>query len=50
MPASVVFPSYSAGSIALICLGGRIFYGEKLSRREMTAIIITMVSLLLINL
>ena len=50
MPASVVFPSYSAGSIALICVGGRIFYGEKLSRREMTAIIITMASLLLINL
>jgi len=50
MPASVVFPSYSAGSIALICLGGRIFYGEKLSRRETTAIIITVASLLLINL
>ncbi len=50
MPASVVFPSYSAGSIALICLGGKFFYGEKLSRREMIAIIITMTSLLLINL
>ena len=50
MPASVVFPSYSAGSIALICIGGRVFYGEKLSRREMTAIVITMASLLLINL
>ncbi|MCK5036421.1 MAG: hypothetical protein KAS73_11045, partial [Candidatus Sabulitectum sp.] len=50
MPASVVFPSYSAGSIALICLGGKVFYGEILSRREMTAIIITMASLLLINL
>ncbi|MCP4647582.1 MAG: EamA family transporter, partial [bacterium] len=37
MPASVVFPSYSAGSIALICLGGRFLFTEKLSRREVTA-------------
>ena len=50
IPASVVFPSYSAGSIALICIGGRVFFGEKLTRRELTAVIITMVALLLINL
>jgi drug/metabolite transporter (DMT)-like permease len=50
IPASVVFPSYSAGSIALICIGGRVFFGERLSRRELTAVIATMVALLLINL
>jgi len=50
MPASVVFPSYSAGSIALICLGGRFIFGERLSRRELAAVIITMAALILINL
>ena len=50
MPASVVFPSYSAGSIALICIGGRIFFNEKLSPRELAAVLTTMIALLLINL
>jgi len=50
IPASVVFPSYSAGSIALICIGGRVLFGERLSRRELTAVITAMVALLLINL
>ncbi len=49
MPASVVFPTYSAGSIALICVGGMVFYKEKLSRKEFVAIVLTMVALLLLN-
>lgn len=50
LPASVVFPTYSAGSIALICLGGRFIFGERLSPREFFAILLTMAALLLINL
>ncbi len=50
LPASVVFPTYSAGSIALICLGGRILYKEILRAREYTAIFLTMAALLLVNL
>ena len=50
LPASVVFPTYSAGSIALICIGGRFIYEERLKRKELTAIVLTMAALLLINL
>lgn len=50
LPASVVFPTYSAGSIALICIGGRFIFGERLKRKELIAIILTMAALLLINL
>ena len=50
MPASVVFPTYSAGSIALICVGGAVFYKEKLSHKELVAIVLTMVALLLVYL
>lgn len=50
LPASVVFPTYSAGSIALICVGGRLIYKERLAGREYAAIFLTMAALLLINL
>ena len=50
LPASVVFPTYSAGSIALICLGGRLIFKEMLTAREYTAIFLTMAALLLVNL
>jgi len=50
LPASVVFPVYSAGSIALICAGGRVFYREKLTRKELAAVSITVAALILINL
>jgi len=50
MPASVVFPSYSAGSIALICIGGGVLYSEKPGKKESAAILLTMTALVLINL
>lgn len=50
LPAAVVFPTYSAGSIAMICIGGRLLYSEKLRTREYAAIILTMAALILINL
>jgi multidrug transporter EmrE-like cation transporter len=50
LPAAVVFSTYSAGSIAMICIGGRLLYSEKLRTREYAAIALTMAALLLINL
>lgn len=50
LPASVVFPTYSAGSIALICLFGRLLYKERLTGKEYAAILLTMAALLLVNL
>lgn len=50
LPASVVFPTYGAGSIALICLGGLALFRERLSGREYAAVFLTMVALFLINL
>jgi drug/metabolite transporter (DMT)-like permease len=50
LPASLVFPVYSAGSIALICLGGALFYRERLGPREWTAVVMTAAALVLVSL
>ncbi len=50
LPASVVFPVYSSGSIALICAGGMVFYSERLSRKEAVAIALTIAAVILIKL
>jgi drug/metabolite transporter (DMT)-like permease len=49
LPASVVFPAYSAGSIAFIAIGGKVLFGEKLKRHEYLAIALTCIALLLIH-
>jgi drug/metabolite transporter (DMT)-like permease len=49
-PASLVFPVYSAGSIALICLGGAILYGERLGFREWTAVALAGTAMTLVSL
>jgi multidrug transporter EmrE-like cation transporter len=46
---SVVFTLYSAGSVVLITLGGVLFFGEQLRRRELFAIGATLVAVVLIN-
>jgi multidrug transporter EmrE-like cation transporter len=46
---SVAFPIYSASSIVLISLGSFIIFKEKLQKKDMTAIIITIVALIIIN-
>ena len=46
---SVVFTLYSAGSIVLITLGGVALFGEQLRRREIAAICLTLVAVLLMN-
>tara|TARA_Y100000588_G_C13454284_1_gene585456 strand:- start:95 stop:517 length:423 start_codon:yes stop_codon:yes gene_type:complete len=49
LPTAVVFPVYSAGSMALILLLSRLIYGEKLQKKAYVAIAMTMVALVLIN-
>lgn len=50
LPTAVVFPVYSAGSMALILILSRVLYGEKLSARHYVAIGMTMIALVMINL
>ncbi|MBS3766987.1 MAG: hypothetical protein KGY75_02555, partial [Candidatus Cloacimonetes bacterium] len=47
---AVVFPIFSAGSIVVISLGGYFFYNESLNKKEKSAIVMTIVALILINL
>ena len=46
---AVVFPIFSAGSIVVISLGGFIIYQERLNKREISAIVMTVIALVLIN-
>lgn len=50
LPTAVVFPVYSAGSMALILVLSRLIYGERLDGRSYGAIAMTMLALILINL
>ncbi len=47
--ASVVFPFYSAGSIALITLGGVALFGERPTRREYGAIAVVLAAIVLMG-
>ncbi|MBS4537683.1 EamA family transporter [Clostridium sp. D2Q-11] len=49
MKTSVVFPIYSAGSIVIITLAGTLFFKERLKNKEIIAIVMTIVALILIN-
>lgn len=50
MPASVVFPLISGGSIVLTYVVSRVFYNEKLSRRQTVGFIFGILSIVLLNL
>lgn len=49
VPTAVAFPFYSAGSMALIIVLGRLIYGEHLTRRAGIALVMTMAALVLMN-
>ncbi|HNT27127.1 MAG TPA: DMT family transporter, partial [bacterium] len=49
LKASVVFPFYSAGSIALITVGGVALFGERPTRRELAAIAIVLAAIVLMG-
>lgn len=50
LPASIVFPVFSAGTILMITVLSVLFYKEKLLKKDMTAILLTAVSLVFMNL
>lgn len=50
LPAAVVFPVYSAGSVAVILLGSLLFFREKLKKTEQAAALLTLCAMVLINL
>jgi len=49
LPTAVVFPVYSAGSMALIIILSRLIYKEKMNSRSFIAVGMTMLALVLIN-
>ncbi len=49
VPAAVAFPVYGAGTIVLIALGGRLLFGERLRKREWTAIAIAVIAVILMQ-
>ncbi len=50
LPAVVVYPSFSVGTIVLVTIAGVLFFGEKLNRRKWIALGIIMSALVLLNL
>ena len=49
VPAVVAYPTYSVGTIVMVTLAGRALFGERLSRRQMLAMGVILVSLVLLN-
>ncbi|MCG8670680.1 MAG: DMT family transporter, partial [Pseudomonadales bacterium] len=50
LPAALVFPVFSAGSIILILFGSALFFGERLSSSDRLAVALMLPALILINL
>ena len=48
--ASVVFPTVSSGTIVMINIGGYLMFGERLKRKEITAVVMIIVAIVLMNL
>lgn len=47
--ASIVFPVYSSMAIVLMAIGGKFLFSEKLSKRELTAIGIIVIAIVVLN-
>ena len=50
LPAVIVYPTYSVGTIATVTLAGICFFGERLSRKQWCAVGIILAALVLLNL
>ena len=50
VPAVIAYPTYSVGTIVLITLVGKVFFKERLSRRQIMAMGVILVALILLNL
>lgn len=49
IPANIMFPTNAAGNLVVVTLSGVVFFHEKLDRRQIAAICMMVVSLILIN-
>ena len=49
IPGTVLFPTYSAGSTITIALTSRVLFREKLTRAQLTSLVIGIVAIVLIN-
>lgn len=49
VPAVVAYPTYSVATIVLVTLAGLVFFKERLSRRQVAALCVILVSLALLN-
>lgn len=49
IPATIAFPIYSAGAIALITLGSYFFFGEAIGFKARRGLILTMIAMVLVN-
>ena len=49
LPSFVVYPSYSVATVVVISILGRIFFKEKLNRRQLTGVGIILAALILLN-
>lgn len=49
LPAVIVYPTFSVGTILVITLAGRIVFREQLSRRQWAAVAIILLALVLLN-
>lgn len=50
LPAVIVYPTYSVGTIATVTLAGICFFGERLSGRQWCAVVTILAALVLLNL
>jgi len=50
VPAVIAYPTYSVGTIVLITLVGRVFFKERLTRRQIIAMSVILAALVLLNL
>lgn len=49
VPAVIAYPTYSVGSIVAVMLVSRVVFGERLSRRQIIALVMILVALVLLN-
>ncbi|SHK20291.1 Small Multidrug Resistance protein [Hathewaya proteolytica DSM 3090] len=49
LPATVVYPIYSAGSIVIIMATSFVIFGEKLKKKEIIAMVVTLIALSMVN-
>ncbi len=49
VPATIAFPIYSSGAIAVISLGSHVFFKEEIGRRSKWGLLMTMIAMILVN-